>query len=326
VIGIEWNVSRQGILIPRIQIEPVEIGGASIQWLSGHNAGIIAEHKLGPGSVIIVRRSGDVIPTLDSVVKATEAQMPAVPWKWDDNKVHAVASSSSSASESVQGLLHAFQTLGVEGIGPGLVQKMFEGGFTSMRKVWDAKEAHLADCIGSGRAPALMKSLKEQRVAASISTLLVASNRLPRGVGERKLRVVFDKESDPTKWSMSLYPLEGWSEDTFKELLAKLPTVLEWIRESFPSSGSPLSASASASASASLPRSKATKFVVFSGFRDKVLEGKLAAAGWAMEDSVTKKTNVLVVPEDAKESGKVKKARDLGIQILTLAAFQKTLY
>ena len=57
-----------------------------------------------------------------------------------------------------------------------------------------------------------------------------------------------------------------------------------------------------------------------------MLEGKLAAAGWAMEDSVTKKTTVLVVPEEAKESGKLKKARDLGIQILTLAAFQKTLH
>ena len=325
VVGVEWKLNRQQIWYPRIQIEPVEIGGATIQWLSGHNAGMIAEHRLGPGSVIIVRRSGDVIPTLDSVIQATEAQMPeAGTWVWDDNKVHAVASGSSAAEgESVQSLLHAFQTLGVEGIGPGLVQKVVEGGFTTMKKVWDAKESDLADCIGAGRAPAFIKSLKERRATASIGTLVVASNRLPRGIGERKLRAVFDKESDPAKWSISLYPVEGWSAETFQELLDKVPKVLDWIRESFPG---PLLLPLPLAPTPAASLATATKFVVFSGVRDKVLEGKLAAAGWAMEDSVTKKTTALVVPEDAKETGKLKKARDLGIQILTLAAFQKSLH
>ena len=322
VVGIEWNMNRQQVWFPRIQIEPVEIGGATIQWLSGHNAKMIDENGLGPGAKIVIRRSGDVIPTLDSVTEATTAQMPPVgTWQWDQNRVHAIATSSTEISPT-QGLLHALQTLGVEGIGPGLVKKIVDGGFTSMLKVWNASEKELASCIGAGRAPTFIKALRASLAAASISNLLIASNILPRGVGDRKLRAVFDKESDPKKWSMSLYPIEGWSEDSFQELLHKIPAVLEWILISFPCAVIPVKEHTRAS----LDKSKtSSKFVVFTGVRDKVLEGKLSAAGWSMEDSVSKKTNVLVVPENAKETAKLKKARDLGIQILTLAAFQKTL-
>jgi len=322
VVGVEWNLSRQGLWIPRIQIEPVEIGGATIQWLSGHNAGIIAEHRLGPGSVIIVRRSGDVIPTLDTVIRATEAQMPTEgTWVWDERHVHAKATQVQEGGSPAQRLLHAFQVLGVDGIGPGLVQKMVDAGFTTMRAIWDAKEAQLAECIGAGRAPMFMKSLRETRQAASMSTLLVASNLLPRGMAEKKLRAVFDKESDPRRWSMGLYPVEGWSEETFRELIGALPRILDWVDKSFgslalPSLPLPLPSAASS----------ASNFVVFTGVRDKVLEGKLASLGWAMEDSVTKKTTALVIADEgAKETGKMKKAREQGIKILTLSEFRKTL-
>jgi NAD-dependent DNA ligase len=57
--------------------------------------------------------------------------------------------------------------------------------------------------------------------------------------------------------------------------------------------------------------------IVFSGVRDKTFEAQLTAAGWAVEDSVTKKTTVLVIA-DGTETGKVKKARAAGVEILSL--------
>ena len=66
--------------------------------------------------------------------------------------------------------------------------------------------------------------------------------------------------------------------------------------------------------------------VVFSGVRDKEFEARLIAAGWAVEDSVTKKTTALVVSDEpAPETGKVKKARAAGIQILGLTAAKANL-
>jgi NAD-dependent DNA ligase len=68
-----------------------------------------------------------------------------------------------------------------------------------------------------------------------------------------------------------------------------------------------------------------TKFVVFTNVRDKELEKKLESSGWQIEDSITKKTQVLVVPDGPlKESTKVKKAKDSGgrIKILPISEFR----
>ena len=311
VIGVEWNVSRHGMLIPRIQVEMVEIGGAKIQWLSGHNAGLISENKIGPGAKIIVRRSGDVIPALDSVVIPAPggAQMPTGEWSWDDTGVQAVAEADSPE----KAILHALQTLGVEGIGPGLVKKMVDGGFDTLLKIWNSSEAALGAIIGAGRAPALLASLKERLASASPSVLLVASNLLPRGVGERKLRVLFDAEPDPAKWGAIR---AGWSSESLKELLAVLPDALEWGKK-FPRAPAP------APAPAPKEKAKARKFVVFTGVRDKVLESIIDNL-WETEPAITKKTNLLVTADDAKESGKVKKAKENGLAIMTISEFRRS--
>jgi DNA ligase (NAD+) len=322
VVGIEWNQSRQGSLIPRIQIEPVIISGATIQWISGHNAAFIESNGLGPGAEIVVRRSGDVIPTVESVTKkaAVWAAPPAGTWAWDENHVQAVSLGEADAEKA---LLHALQTLEVEGIGPGLVKKMVEAGIPSMKALWEVSEGDLAKAIGAGRAPALMKSLRERRAAASDCMLLIASNKLPRGVGERKLRPIFDKEMNPRKWRPMMFGCDapaGWTPGSLVGLWGPLKEALDWIDASFPGFTITVPIAPAAPAAPTV-----SKYVVFTNVRDHELEKELPLFGWQLEDSVTKKTTVLVVPNGPlKESGKVKKAQAAGIQITPISEFIKT--
>ena len=322
VVQVQWNESRQGMLIPRIEIEPVIIGGARIQWLSGHNASLIHKNGIGPGARIVVRRSGDVIPTLDSVLEKVDASMPAVSWKWDSSQTHAINSEESVEKDSI---LHALQTLGVENIGPGLVDKLLAAGFTSMKKLWGASSAKLAEIIGAGRGPTLYQNLRTCVAKASQMQMLIASNRLPRSVGEKKLRLLYAKEADANKWSSEgLSGLSGWSKETLEELLAIIPDALEWSK-CFGTASSASLPSASASSSASLPSAKAkaeaTKFVVFTGGRDKALEQRILTLGWEIQDTVNKKTTVLVTDTLDSQTSKIKKARDLGIRIMLLPEF-----
>ena len=332
VLGVEWNCSRQGMMIPRIQIEPVQIGGATIQWLSGHNGKMIQDNGIGIGARIIVRRSGDVIPTLDTVLSkaAVVAMPPAGTWSWDG--VHVVQSSKSegSAASNPRELLHALQTLEVEGIGPGLVDKLVEGGFTTMRKLWEASPEALGTCIGAGRGPSLAASLRTQVANASFLTLLVASNKLPRGVGEKKLRALQDAEPDRGRWKAMCFcsAPPGWTLQSLNAFWPAYQDAQAWIADSFPGRSLAVHPNppnpASASAAAAIPH-ETKGYVCFSGVRDKVLEGKCMSNGWQVEDSMTKKTTVLIVPDgDVKESAKVKKARESGgrIQILTLTQFR----
>ena len=59
---VHWNVSKDGYLKPRVQIEPVNLLGVTIQYATGFNAQFIQQSGIGPGAVIRLVRSGDVIP------------------------------------------------------------------------------------------------------------------------------------------------------------------------------------------------------------------------------------------------------------------------
>ena len=334
VVEIVWTASRQGIWVPRIRVKEVRIGGAKIQWLSGHNAAFIRDHVLGPGARIVVRRSGDVIPALDEVLAVATAGCGEMPeeglWKWDERQVQALAT-EDVYPEKV--LLHGLQMLEVEGMGAGLVKKLVDAGYETMLQLWKAGAADLAKVIGPGRAAALVKSLRERRAAASYSTLLVASNKLPRGVGERKLRVLFEKEADPRKWGgAGMVIPDGWSDESLKGLWRALPAALKWIDESFPGCPAPLAATAAAAAplqgaQAAAQQQQQLKYVVFSGVRDKALEQRLLATGsWDIQSAVTSKTDVLVVADgEVKESTKTKKAAELGITIQKISEFRSSL-
>ena len=57
-----WSASKNGYLKPKIQIEPVHLGGVKIEYATGFNANFIESNKIGVGSVVTIIRSGDVIP------------------------------------------------------------------------------------------------------------------------------------------------------------------------------------------------------------------------------------------------------------------------
>ena len=318
IISVEWNLSRQNFLIPRIQIQPVVIGGARIEWLSGHNAAFVEENGLGVGARIIIRRSGDVIPTLDSVI---QTKVPVFPEAvWDNTHTHLVQEqkegeeASSEANEKAIG--HALSTLGVEGIGPGLVKKLVEAKLNSVKKVYEATPEALGAVIGAGRGPALKEGLHSAVAKATQQELLIASNLLPRGVGERKLRTLYAIQNDASKWALaSLGKPDGWTEASLQVLLASLPKALEWIQTSFGLEAVVVAPPASSTTVAK----KEGKTVCFTGCRVKDLP-----EGWEEVDAVTKRCQLLVVADGAKgkETTKTKKAKELGIPIKTLSEFQ----
>jgi len=324
---IEWNLSRQGFLIPTILIEPVVIGEANIERLSGHNAATILKNKLGPGARIIVRRSGDVIPTLDTVLEGClTASMPTAAWTWDENQTHAVLTTvagQETKESKVKALVHALQTFEIPGVGEGVVEKMVEGGFDTMAKLWKAGPGELAKAIGPGRGPKVVEALKA--ITPSEMKLLVASNLLPRGVGERKLAALFAIESNPRLWTAEKFDtVPGWGLASIDELLRCLPAALEWGK--FRGAGLvPVSASASAPAEQGQAKPNG-KSVVFTGVRDKVLEVKLKSLGWEISPSLTKKTTVLIVADswNGEESGKTKKATEYGVRIMPITQFSTT--
>lgn len=69
VIDVKWNFSPKGKLVPVVQIEPTMMSGALVSNVSGFNYKFIMDNSIGPGAEITVCRSGEVIPDIKSVTK-----------------------------------------------------------------------------------------------------------------------------------------------------------------------------------------------------------------------------------------------------------------
>jgi NAD-dependent DNA ligase len=80
VVDVIWTASKDGYLKPRVRVEPVHIGGVTIEYATGFNGKFIEDNKIGVGAIIQLIRSGDVIPYIKSVVVPAETgKMPDIP-------------------------------------------------------------------------------------------------------------------------------------------------------------------------------------------------------------------------------------------------------
>jgi DNA ligase (NAD+) len=79
--SIDINVGRTGSLNPYAQLEPVEIGGATVKLATLHNFEDIARKDLRVGDTVLVKRAGEVIPQVVSPLTEhrTGKEKPFVP-------------------------------------------------------------------------------------------------------------------------------------------------------------------------------------------------------------------------------------------------------
>ena len=120
VTDVIWKASKDGYLKPTVRIEPISLGGVTIEYATGFNGAFIADNKIGVGAVVEIIRSGDVIPYIKSVTLPAEVtKMPDVPFVWNATHVDVILEdAASNADVREKNIAGFFKGIGVDGLGP----------------------------------------------------------------------------------------------------------------------------------------------------------------------------------------------------------------
>lgn len=323
IVDIVWSASYQGYWIPRIQIEPVVIGGSRIEFLSGHNARFVVTNGLGKDAVIVIRKSGDVIPTLDSVVVSGEPiVLPSGEWDGDAQTASHYKVSGGAASTEIQQkqLEHFAKTLDIPHLGPGLVAKLVAGKKTTPNDLMSITRQELESLVGKGMATKIYPVLQEKKQSCTEMDLMIGSSLMPRGVGDSKLKALFQLNPDPRQWRSTISTCEGWSKEALASFLTGLPPYESWRKQE-------LSCIPYPKITTWAPPGPVLAFGVdvepirgtacLTGFRDAAFQKQMETKGFIFASGVSKKVTHLIVKDLQDNSEKVKKAMELGIRILT---------
>jgi NAD-dependent DNA ligase len=317
VLGVEWSVSKDGLLKPVILIEPISLTGVTITRVTAYNAKFVVDQGIGIGAVVLVVRSGDVIPKLVQVLEPAEVILPA--GQWNKSKVDLISITDDGNMEMQAKQMHYFfHKLEIDFIGEGAVAKLMDFGHTEIHKIINNPDI-LGAAIGeNGRKAAVM--MKKILVSTTPQRLFAALGLFGRGLGERKLKVVFDK-----------YPVEKVLSSKIKlEEYCELP--------GYDVTSATLLVENSAVARAVFDQIKdsvrfirpAEKVLGAGVFTNQILVAtgvrlspelieKVQAQGGAVSDSFGKTTTILVAKDPKSTSGKMGKAHALGIKVISLA-------
>lgn len=336
VLDIDVQVGRTGALTPVARLKPVAVGGVTVTNATLHNEDEVRRKDVHIGDFVIVRRAGDVIPEVVSVVKdqrpahARDFLMPSKcpvcgshVIRLEDEAVARCSGGLYCPAQRKQAILHfaSRRAMDVEGLGDKLVDQLVDANL--VRTPADIYRLDLGTVAGLERmaeksASNLLNAI-EQSKHTSLERFVFALGI--RNVGEATAK-------DLARHFGSLDQLMQADEAKLLEVRDVGPVVAQSIVQFFSEPhnreviadlrGAGVVWQEGAPAEKMLIDAVAGKIFVLTGAlsamsRDEA-KTQIEAAGGKVTGSVSKKTNYVVVGADA--GSKLEKAEQLGIPLL----------
>lgn len=344
LLAITVQVGRTGVLTPVAELEPVFVQGSTVSRATLHNAEEIERKEILIGDTVIIRKAGMVIPEVVEPVKSKRTgkekkfQMPNAcpacggPVHRDPEFVAWRCENISCPAQLKRTIEHFAMrgAMDIEGLGEVLINQLVEAGL--VKNVADLYALTVEQLAGLERMA--------EKSATNVITAIAGSKtrdlwRLLHGLGithvgeeaARKLAAYFG----------NLEKLAGASLEELQHCEDIGPVMAESIHEFFCNlrnrevleklRGAGVSPQPSALRSQPSKGPFAGKTVVVTGTLEKLSRDQakeaLRQAGANVTDSVSKKTDYLIVGADA--GSKLTKATKLGVKTLTEAEFVKLL-
>jgi len=342
--SIEINVGRTGSLNPFAVLEPVRLAGVTIKLATLHNEEDIHRKDIRIGDTVLIQRAGEVIPQVVGPIlskRTGEEQVFHMPErcpscggpvvKPEGEAMHRCTNALSCPAQQYELLKHFVSraAMDIQGIGESLCQALLSAGLVhdvadlyylkkeqllGLERMADKSAQNVLDAIQESKGRPLARlifALGIRYVGEETAKLLAAAfGSLDRLMGAT-FEQVSQVEGIGPKIGRSV--VEYFTEPRNREVIEKLRRA--GLRFEEQPQGMP----------ADLPL--AGKLFVITGTLQGMsrlqAEERIRQLGGQASDSVTRKTDYLVVGENP--GSKLQRARSLGIAILTDREFQEML-
>lgn len=340
---IEWSPSRTGLINPVAVFEPVELEGTTVSRASLHNVSIFEELMLGVGDEISVYKANMIIPQVyENLTKSNTEKVPKICpacgkdttiKKDNESKVLLCTNPDCQVKHIKQyALMASRDALNIDGLSESTLEKFLSKGFIKS----DSDLFHLdkfkdeiinMDGFGKRSYEKLIAALDEAK-NTTVSRFLYSLGI--SGIGSANAKMIakyFDNDIDRiiSASKDDLLEIEGIGEvlansivDFFRsekniENVESLRKILKFEKEESVG-GDKLSG----------------KVCVITGslqhFSNRnELKELIEKNGGKVSGSVSSKTNYLINNDTASNSSKNKKAKELGVEIISEEDFLKLL-
>jgi len=319
VIGISWNISKQGLLKPILHISPVKLDGVTVSNVTGNNARFVKDLGLGVGAKVLVKRSGMVIPIIADVITPVEFVQPTIDGvevDWNEAGIELITLTETD-DQKLKKIVAFFEILEADNVSEGVITQLWEAGYKTIKDILNLKKEDLEkiDRFGKRKAEIVFNSIQKSVSGVQLSKLQHATG-IFKGLGSKKLVLLEDFKTKPT--IDQVMSIEGFAEvsaqsyidsyDTFFEFIKDLPvTIVEKVQ------------------AVKVGTDLEGKSFVFTGVRRPDLESVIESRGGKIGSGVSKTTTHLVMKAIGSGSSKEKKAIELGVEVITVEQLETLL-
>jgi DNA ligase (NAD+) len=344
---IRIQVGRTGALTPVARLEPVNVGGVLVQNATLHNEDEIARKDIRIGDTVVLQRAGDVIPQIVSVVTERRPN-GATPFVYPEVcpvcGSHAVRPPGEAVRRCTGGLICEAQRVerlihfvsrpafDIDGLGEKTIREFYEEGWLhSPADLFrlPTREAEIAEREGWGKVSArnLARAIEARR-HIPLERFIYALGI--RRIGEANARLLARHYGSFANWRSEMLAAVEPGAEARAELVniigigaaiaEELADFFGEVRnvETLDELAAELTIEDAARAQAA-DSEIAGKTLVFTGTLETMTrpeaKARAEAMGAKVTDSVSKKTDLVVVGADA--GSKARKATELGVRTIT---------
>ena len=337
VVDIVIQVGRTGVLTPKAVLTPVRLAGTTVTNATLHNQDFISEKDIRIGDTVLVRKAGEIIPEVLSVVedKRPEGTQPyflpkacpvcGAPVERDEDGAHIRCTGAECPAQLLRNLAHfaSRDAMDIEGLGIAVMENLVNAELVKTPgDLYFLNEEDVAqlDRMGKRSAKKLLASLEKSK-EQDLSRLIYAFGI--RQVGQKAGKILAARFQ--TMDALQNAALEELTAvDDIGEITAQ--SILDWMAS--PQSQHLIQrlkeagVNMTAAEQGSDQRFAGMTFVLTGALekftRDEAT-GMIESRGGKAAGSVSKKTTYVVAGEAA--GSKLRKAQELRIPVLTEEEF-----